>query len=188
VGSYLFQTLFAMNNQGTVKELLEGACDGGEASHGLAKVEMCYSGTLSYEHVRFTVKGGYVTFRGRRRKIERQPGGEFIRQPNESMDDFWEKALKFAKAEYKKFRQHDTRHPSHTASMVLSSTERFFPELKTHGVEGFALDAGGRDGLTYLNTGDTYQRTILFRSKSERMWLGSWGDFVESNPKLCGNG
>ena len=186
--SYLFQTLFAMNNKGTVKELFEGACDGGETSHGLAKVEMCYSGTPSYEHVRFTVKDGYVTFRGKRRKIKRQLGCEFIRQPDESMDDFWEKALKFAKAEYKKFRQHDTRHPSHTASMVLSVTERCFPELKTHGVEGFTFDACGRGGLTYLNTGDSYGTTILFDSRSERMWLGSWGDFVESNPKLCGNG
>jgi hypothetical protein len=188
VQTYLFQTLFSMNNKGTVKELLEGSCDGGETSHGLAKVEMCYSGTPSYEYVRFTVKDGYVTFRGKRRKIERQIGGEFIRQPGESMDDFWKKALKFAQAEYKKRRQHDTRHPSYTASVALSVTERCFPELKTHGVEGFALDAGGRDGLTYLNTGDSYDTTILFRSRSERMWLGSWGDFVESNPKLCGNG
>ena len=185
--SYLFQTLFTMNNKGTVKELLEGACDGDGTSHGLAKVEMYYSGTPSYEYVRFTVKDGYVTFRGKRRKVKRQIGGEFIRQPGESVQDFWKKALKFAREEYKKRRQHDTRHPSHAVSVALSVTERCFPELKTHGVEGICFDAGGRDGLTYLNTGDSYGRTILFRSKTERMWLGSWGDFVERNPELCGN-
>jgi len=103
------------------------------------------------------------------------------------MDAYWEKAIKFAREEYKRLRQHDTRHPSFTASVALSATERCFPELKTHGVEGFCFDAGGRDGLTYLNTGDSYGMTILFRSKTERMWLGDWGSFVERNPKLFGN-
>jgi len=32
----------------------------------------------------------------------------------------------------------------------------------------------------YLNTGDTYNTTILFDTKKERFYLTSWGDFVES--------
>jgi hypothetical protein len=32
----------------------------------------------------------------------------------------------------------------------------------------------------YLNTGDTYNTTILFDTKKDRFYLTSWGDFVES--------
>ncbi len=36
----------------------------------------------------------------------------------------------------------------------------------------------------YLNTGDTYCNTILYRTDKEKFYITSWGDFVENNQKL----
>lgn len=57
--------------------------------------------------------------------------------------------------------------------------------LGTHGVESIRtsefIDRYWFDcRAAYLNTGDTYNTTILFDTKKDRFYLTSWGDFVES--------
>jgi hypothetical protein len=57
--------------------------------------------------------------------------------------------------------------------------------LGTHGVESIRttehIDRYWFDcRACYLNTGDTYNTTILFDTKKDRFYLTSWGDFVES--------
>lgn len=39
---------------------------------------------------------------------------------------------------------------------------------------------------TYVNTGDTYNPTLLHESKTGRFILTSWGDWVERNEKRYG--
>ena len=71
------------------------------------------------------------------------------------------------------------RHPSHTASDVMQSAEKKWPDLSTFGVEGWC-DECGREGVSYLNTGDTYDLTICFHSGYERFFISSWGDAYEA--------
>jgi len=89
------------------------------------------------------------------------------------------RAINWCRREYARRRADEHCHCSHTAAAVMADAEKQF-ELGTFGVEGFAdtLDSG----LQYLNTGDTYARTILFRAMSRnfgRWSLGSWGDVAE---------
>jgi hypothetical protein len=95
------------------------------------------------------------------------------------------KARRYARARYRHWRDDpDYRyaHCSFAAARALEDTERQFPDLGTFGVEGHSWTT--YHGVNYLNTGDTYDATILFRSDSERFWIGSWGDFVEHNERL----
>lgn len=49
----------------------------------------------------------------------------------------------------------------------------------THGVEGFR-------GLSYCNTGETYNVTLMVDWRADgggRFLVGSWGDFVERNER-----
>lgn len=65
-------------------------------------------------------------------------------------------------------------HPSFAARTAL---ERASAEhsLDAYGVEGFCSD-DGRHGISYLNRGDPYAATVIFRSRSERFYIGAWGD------------
>ena len=38
-------------------------------------------------------------------------------------------------------------------------------------------------GLSYINTGDTYITTLCYDHKSGRIFISSWGDVVEKNPR-----
>lgn len=40
-----------------------------------------------------------------------------------------------------------------------------------------------RYGLEYVNTGGSYDTTIIWDHKRERMIIGSWGDIVERAPE-----
>ena len=76
----------------------------------------------------------------------------------------------------------DGRYPSHSSHYAAKSmelTESRFVDLGTFGVEGWC-DSEGKHGVSYLNTGDTYEITILFSSETERFSIGSWGDIAES--------
>lgn len=107
--------------------------------------------------------------------IQRQNVGE-------SDEEYLAKMLAYCKREYKRRREIEVCHCSHTASDVMQECERLFPDSGTFGVEGFC-DHCGNHGVSYLNTGDTYGRTILFQSNSGRWSVGCWGDIVERAPE-----
>jgi len=96
----------------------------------------------------------------------------------ESRREYLERVRAFCKREYKKRRQTERCHTSHTACDVLKEAEKLFPDLGTFSVEGWCDDCG-RDGISYLNAGDTYELTILFRSSSQRFFIDCWGDTYE---------
>lgn len=90
-----------------------------------------------------------------------------------------ETAINWCRQEYARRRQDEHCHCSHTAAEVMRDAEKRF-NLGTFGVEGFSLSPDS--GVQYLNAGDTYARTILFRSASlnvGRWSLGSWGGIAE---------
>lgn len=48
--------------------------------------------------------------------------------------------------------------------------------MNGHGVESLYPDV---PYIYYVNMGDTYSRTLVYNSKNEYMWIGSWGDWYE---------
>lgn len=60
-------------------------------------------------------------------------------------------------------------------------------------IEGFGVEAlGGGDWnnrytppFEYINTGDTYNATIIRDNRKGRFFISTWGDIVEQNPNLC---
>ena len=57
--------------------------------------------------------------------------------------------------------------------------------LECHGVEAFRSRHGSQyeAAAEYLNTGDTYSPTLLFRHDTGTFRLTTWGDFFERNEK-----
>ena len=55
---------------------------------------------------------------------------------------------------------------------------------ETHGVE--ALWGAGQywPEYEYLNAGDTYAPTLIYKLESGRFFVGCWGDLVEKHPHL----
>lgn len=104
--------------------------------------------------------------------------------PGESDEDYLKKALAYCRKEFKRRRDEHPYQPhnSHTASDVMEEAERLFPDLGTFGVEGFCDDVGNH-GVSYLNAGDPYAQTIIFRSNSGRFSIGDWGSIVEAAPE-----
>lgn len=43
-----------------------------------------------------------------------------------------------------------------------------------------------REGLSYVNMGDTYDTTLIYDHKTGRFYVGAWGDWVERYPKRFG--
>lgn len=87
------------------------------------------------------------------------------------------RARRYARAQFNKLRQspeYRYAHNSHSAAKALELTEKKFgsSELGTFGVEGF-------DSISYLNSGDTYEITLMFDSDSNRFRIGSIGDIIE---------
>jgi hypothetical protein len=70
-------------------------------------------------------------------------------------------------------------HKPRRIELILSALNEL---LECHGVEAWN---DGRDrmhaSVEYLNTGDTYSATILFRHDSSTFRLTTWGDFFEAN-------
>lgn len=87
------------------------------------------------------------------------------------------KARAWCRREYNRRREDEHCHPSHTASDVLKEADKRFG-LGMCGVEGWC-DEIGREGISYLNPGDTYDLTICFHSGQERFFISSWGDAYE---------
>jgi hypothetical protein len=56
--------------------------------------------------------------------------------------------------------------------------------IGTHGVEGLG-PARGRDfapPYEYLNTGDPYDATLIYRRKTDTVSIGDWGAIAERHP------
>lgn len=61
---------------------------------------------------------------------------------------------------------------------TLLVVEQWFPDLSTFGVEGMQEGNNQRSpGFDYLNTGDSYELTIMYIRG--RFRIGCWGDIVE---------
>ena len=43
-----------------------------------------------------------------------------------------------------------------------------------------------REGLSYVNMGDTYDTTLIYDHKTGRFYVGAWGNWVERYPKRFG--
>lgn len=100
-------------------------------------------------------------------------------KPEQISKDPLTRAYNWARREYARRRMVEDLHCSHTAADVMAEAEKRY-QLGTFGVEGFAINMDS--GVEYLNTGDSYGRTILFRSRSRwigRWSLGAWGDIAE---------
>jgi len=100
--------------------------------------------------------------------------------------DYLRKAMRWCRRQYNRLRESDYTycHCSFAADKAMERAEERFSDLGTFGVEGMVFAGQFSDGLSYLNTGDSYDLTILFDSRRERFFIGSWGDFVERNPIL----
>jgi transposase len=57
--------------------------------------------------------------------------------------------------------------------------------LGTHGVEGLGPRRSGdyAPSYEYLNAGDPYVGTLIYDRDRDRLFVGSWGDFVEKHPE-----
>lgn len=89
-----------------------------------------------------------------------------------------EKARAWMRREFNK-RYDGYSHPSHTAAKVMEDADRHFG-LNSFGVEGWSTSM--RNGIQYLNFGDTYDPTIVARSSSSGVTFilarGGWGSYV----------
>lgn len=56
--------------------------------------------------------------------------------------------------------------------------------LDMHGVEGLGPTSGPSYAppYEYLNAGDTYATTLIYRRKTDSLSIGSWGDIAEKHP------
>lgn len=62
--------------------------------------------------------------------------------------------------------------------------------LEGYGVEGLpGKHDSHRTGpeYQYINMGDTYSTTLIYKRSSDRLFIGNWGDVVERNPRLFDN-
>lgn len=77
-------------------------------------------------------------------------------------------------------------HKPRRIELILSALNEV---LECHGVEAFNSRESRMHAIAeYLNTGDTYSTTILFRHDTGTFRLTSWGDFFEANEKRLGLG
>ena len=93
-----------------------------------------------------------------------------------------EKMRRYARRQYNRLVQlpeYRYAHKSHCAAKALDLTGKKFPGY--FGVEGIDLQQFGHYNhcITYLNTGETYENTVLFDSRIENFFISSWGDIVE---------
>lgn len=101
---------------------------------------------------------------------------------DETRQQYLKAARKYCREQYNRLKEFDypyNCHVSFYACDAMARTEKRFVDLGTFGTEGFCNDVGTK-GITYLNTGDSYEPTILFDSDKERFFVASWGDIVEN--------
>lgn len=182
---YLKQTLTYLNKhygRGELESFAEDGAGGGYATVFVPTTQ--YTGFR--EQIRFTLADGFVRFRGKRRKVQRQPHCDFLRQDGETMREHLKKARDLIALKYRGVRYGLGLglRPSEVMELQMEYWMRYFPDIHHTGIEGVVFRDSLHDGIIYLNMGDTYADTLLFRSDTERLWVGSYGDFVEKHPKL----
>ena len=76
--------------------------------------------------------------------------------------------------------------PPRRIDLILSALNEL---MGTYGVEAFNSRESRMHAVAeYLNTGDTYTPTILFRHDTGTFRISSWGNFFEANEKRLGLG
>ena len=97
----------------------------------------------------------------------------------------WTKARREIRRRYNELRNGELGycHSSHAASQAIDEWSK--AQGVGFGSEGFC-DECGRDGITYLNMGDTYDTTVVFTSWNERFFVSCWGDVYERYQKQLG--
>lgn len=93
-----------------------------------------------------------------------------------SNDTLIVKARRYASDYYRKHKTPYDGHPSHLAVEAIEAAGKKYGI--GYGCEGFCWNCG-REGIQYLNMGDTYDFTVLFDSRNERFFTGCYGDVVE---------
>lgn len=93
-------------------------------------------------------------------------------------EDTLDRAVKWCRREYRKRRETEHYHTSHTATDVMEEADKKFG-LDMCGVEGWC-DECGQDGVSYLNAGDAYATTIVFHTWTERFYVRCYADSVET--------
>ena len=90
-------------------------------------------------------------------------------------------AANWARKEYQRLLNHpDYRHCHESFALrdALQNTEAKYTDLGTFGVEYIQKGSNRLSpAITYLNTGDTYELTILYVNGQFR--VGCWGNYVE---------
>ena len=80
----------------------------------------------------------------------------------------------------------DCYHKPRRIDLILSALNEL---LECHGVEAFNTRQDQFHAIAeYLNTGDTYSATVLFRHDTGTFRITTWGDFFEKNEKRLGLG
>lgn len=56
-----------------------------------------------------------------------------------------------------------------------------------HGIEGLGAPRSGdyAPPYEYVNMGDPYVQTLIYKRETDNLYLGSWGSVVESNSSWC---
>jgi len=98
-----------------------------------------------------------------------------LMQPGQCRVAYLRQVVQWCRLRYEDLREAERCHPSFTADDVLQQAQRMFPDLGTCGVEGWC-DDDGRNGVSYLNAGDTYEQTVFFFSRTERFRVTCIGD------------
>lgn len=105
-----------------------------------------------------------------------------LMQVGECRDAYLNRVVRWCRKQYTERRQTERHHPSHTADDVMEQAERVFPDLGTCGVEGWCSE-DDRNGVSYLNAGDTYEQTIFFFSNTERFRVACFDDVARSQER-----
>jgi len=93
-------------------------------------------------------------------------------QIGETREQYIGRAVGWCRNEYRKRRQRETCHVSHTANDVMCACERLFCDLGTFGTCGDCDDIG-QEGIEYLNTGEMYELTVAFRTQRGGCFYGA---------------
>jgi hypothetical protein len=54
--------------------------------------------------------------------------------------------------------------------------------METYGVEPLGPVGMSGPPYEYLNAGDTYNATLIYKKKTDTLTIGSWGDIAEKHP------
>ena len=98
----------------------------------------------------------------------------------ETREDYLRAAARYCRRKLAEEVENDIHcHISHNVANAMESTEERFVDLGTFGIEGDCrLNGEGHIDIQYLNTGDCYDKTIVFYR--DRLRVTSVGDILES--------